>query len=112
MKLINTMIAVGLTFAANVFAQDVTITSQNQSLSTDKKSQTYSGNVRIALLSHVTARSTSTSVSVSLNEAQTVLKGNVEIDLDYAIAKTNRAVMTKIEDRTVIEMDSVTLFYK
>ena len=110
MKFINIILVTTLLFATNVLATNVTITSQKQTFSTDKKRQTYSGNVRIALMRHVTARSTST--SVSLDAAQTVLKGNVEIDLDYAIAKTDRAVMRQIEDKTVIEMDSVTLFYK
>lgn len=92
------------------FAQDFTITAQQQTTSINAGTHAFNGNVIIQYSGPLTTRSNSQIVKMS--DDSRVLSGNVELEFDNVVAKGDEVTLRQKDGQIIISSEHLTLISK
>jgi len=110
MYLIKTLAVCAVLMSGFATANQMEISSQKLTVSKSDKTQTYSGDVRIAFLKDMPLETKADLVRIE--NGKTIMQGKVEIKLNNAIAMTEKVSFLDSKEGLIAEMDEVTFTFK
>jgi hypothetical protein len=110
MKLLKVLVVFAIALPSVVLANQHVITANKQVFSSDNKTQTYIGDVHLSF--DYKNKFQTTSNSVSFNNGDTVMEGEVVITFNNITAVTDKVTFSESDSGVLAKMDEVTFTYK